>query len=222
MTIEVYWGSGSPFAWRVLLGLEVKQIPYESKRLSFSDKDLKSDQFLAINPRGKVPAIRDDSFALHESIAILRYLEDKQPEPPLFGESAAERGMIWCSIMECVNYIEPNINGFAGPIFFGQLAEKRHEAIQARQTVEKELARINAAVAGRDYLVSNRLSAADISLYPFIQFVARAAAKENTDEVSGSLRNISAHYPSVSAWRKRIEAIPGYERTYPPHWREKE
>ena len=174
MALEVYWGSGSPYVWRVLLGLEIKQIPYESKRLSFSEDDLKSAEFLAISPRGKVPAIREGSFTLYESIAILRYLEDKQPKPFLFGEEAAERGKIWCSVMETVSYVEPNIGGFAVPIFFDQLAEKRNDAIQARQAVEKELARINEELTQKVYLVNDRLSAADITLYPFIQFCVAA------------------------------------------------
>ena len=219
MTLEVYWGSGSPYVWRVLLGLEIKKIAYESKRLNFSEEELKSAEFLAISPRGKVPAIREGSFTLHESIAILRYLEDKQPEPSLFGKDVAERGHIWCSVMETVSYIEPNIGGFAAPIFFGQLTEKRNDVIQARQVVEKELTRINEVLNEKDYLVNNRISAADIALYPFIQFLVRAVGKENTEEVSGTLRNIEMHYPSLQAWCKRIEAIPGYERTYPPHWK---
>jgi len=39
MALEVYWGSGSPFAWRVLLTLEVKRLDYESELLEFSKGD---------------------------------------------------------------------------------------------------------------------------------------------------------------------------------------
>ena len=220
MTLEVYWGSGSPYVWRVLLGLEVKQIPYESKRLSFSERDLKSPEFLAINPRGKVPAIKEGSFTLHESVAILRYLDDKEPQPPLFGKTAAERGSIWCAIMECVSYVEPAAGNFTAPIFFGQLEEKRDKAIKARQAAEKEFTTINTTLTERAYLVNDSITAADNVLYPFIKFTARAAGKENTDEVSGTLRNIDEHYEALSEWCRRIEAIPGYDNTYPPHWKE--
>ena len=220
MTLVVYWGSGSPYVWRVLLGLEVKQIPYERKRLSFSEQDLKSAEFLAINPRGKVPAIKEGAFTLHESVAILRYLEDKEPQPSLFGKTAEERGSIWCAIMECVSYVEPATGNFTAPIFFGQLDEKRDKAIKARQATEKEFATINSSLTERTYLVNDSLSAADIVLYPFIKFTARAAGKENSDEVSGTLRNIDEHYKALSDWCRRIEAIPGYDKTYPPHWKE--
>ena len=220
MALEVYWGSGSPYAWRVLLALEVKQIPYDSKRLSFTDEDLKSDEYLAISPREKVPAIRDGAVTVHESIAILRYLEDLKSEPVLFGNDPAERSRIWCSIMEIMNYIEPNILDYARTIFYGELSEKKQIAITAREAIENELSHLNTSLKSKEYLASEKLSAADIVLYPVIPFLSRAADKENTEEVSGNLRSIDKHYPAIGAWCKRIESIPGYEKTYPPHWKE--
>ena len=58
-SVEIYWISGSPFAWRVLLTAEVKGIPYEEKLLQASKGELKTPEFLAINPLGRVPALRD-------------------------------------------------------------------------------------------------------------------------------------------------------------------
>lgn len=220
MALEVYWGSGSPYAWRVLLALEVKQINYESKRLSFTDEDLKSDEYLAISPRGKVPAIRDGDVTVHESIAILRYLEDLKPEPVLFGSDPIERSKIWCAIMEIMNYIEPNILDYARTIFYGELSEKKQIAIDARKAIEDEFVNINTCLKNKDYLANKKLSAADIVLYPVIPFLSRAAEKENTEEISGSLRSIDKNYPAIGTWQKRIESIPGYEKTYPPHWKE--
>src|SRR5262249_21368170 len=81
---QIYWAAGSPYAWRVLLAAEIKRIPYESKLLEFSKGDLKTPEYLAVSPRGKVPAIRDGDFTLGESLAILGYLDRKHPEPPLF------------------------------------------------------------------------------------------------------------------------------------------
>jgi hypothetical protein len=63
--VEIYWISGSPFAWRVLLAAEVKGIPYEGKLFEASKGELKTPEFLAINPLGRVPAIRDGNFTLH-------------------------------------------------------------------------------------------------------------------------------------------------------------
>ena len=64
MAVEVFWATGSPFSWRVLLTLEIKGVPYESRRLEF--RTLKTPEFLAVNPRCRVPALRDGNFMLTE------------------------------------------------------------------------------------------------------------------------------------------------------------
>ncbi|MGQ0657219.1 MAG: glutathione S-transferase family protein [Chromatiales bacterium] len=81
MTLEVYWGSGSPFAWRALLALEVKRLQYVSHQLQFSRQEHKSPEFLRLNPRGKVPVLKDGDFVVYESLAIMKYLDDKYAEP---------------------------------------------------------------------------------------------------------------------------------------------
>src|SRR5438874_7492445 len=105
MTLEIYWGSGSPYAWRVLLAAEWKRIPYESKLLEFSKGQLRTPEFLALNPRGKVPVIRDGDVVLAESLAIIAYLDRKHPEPPLFGRTPVETGHIWASIATFESYV---------------------------------------------------------------------------------------------------------------------
>ena len=52
--VEIYWISGSPFSWEVLLTAEAKGIPYEGKLLQASKGELKTPEFLAINPLGRV------------------------------------------------------------------------------------------------------------------------------------------------------------------------
>src|SRR5580700_770758 len=118
--VEIYWISGSPFAWRVLLTAEVKGIPYEGKLLEASKGELKSPEFLAINPLGRVPAIRDGNFTLHESLAIMVYLDRKHPNPPLFGRTAEEAGRIFERISEFISDFWPPSQRLIRSIFFGQ------------------------------------------------------------------------------------------------------
>src|SRR5262249_40600830 len=87
--IAIYWGSGSPNAWRVLLAAEVLRLPYESKLLEFSRGQNRTPEFLAINPRGKVPGLRDGDFVLYESLAILAYL-DRLGSGALYGNTPRE------------------------------------------------------------------------------------------------------------------------------------
>ena len=52
--ISVYWASGSPPAWRVLLALKEKGLAFKSNLLNMTNKEHKSADVLAINPRGQV------------------------------------------------------------------------------------------------------------------------------------------------------------------------
>jgi len=83
MSLTFYYGSGSPFAWKVWLTLEHKGIAHEAKRLSFDKEETRSPEFLKVNPRAQVPAILDDGFALAQSNAICEYLEERYPDKPL-------------------------------------------------------------------------------------------------------------------------------------------
>ena len=78
--IAFYYLSGSPFTWRVWLALEHKALKYKRIELSLEKGDLKSDSYLALNPRGKVPVIVDGDFSIYESGVILEYLEEKYPD----------------------------------------------------------------------------------------------------------------------------------------------
>jgi len=120
MAIELYWGSGSPFAWRVMLTLEVKGLAYESKLLEFSKGEHKTPGYLRLNPRGKVPTLKDGDFVLYESLAIMSYLDRKYPDPPLFGKTAEETGLIWRALAECESYMVSAGDRVVRPIFLAK------------------------------------------------------------------------------------------------------
>ena len=177
MALELYWGSGSPFAWRVMLTLEVKRLTYQSNLLEFSQGDHKAPAFLKLNPRGKVPALKDDDFVLNESLAIIAYLDKKYPEPPLFGTSPQETGLIWRAVMETEAYLVSAGDKLVRPIFFGQGMDETVKIQEAAQTIRQELKRIDGELSGSAWLVGKQISAADISLFPLVQMIVRAAGK---------------------------------------------
>ena len=219
MALEIYWGSGSPFAWRVMLTLEVKRLPYESRLLEFSKGEHKSPGYLKLNPRGKVPTLKDGDFALYESLAIMSYLDRKYPDPPIFGTTPQETGLIWREISETDSYLgEPGAK-IVRPVFFGKGLEKTEEIQEAATTIRRELKRIDTTLANSAWLVGAEISAADIALFPLIQILLRAASKEAAKPLNLGFFPLAQSYPNIAAWVKRLEGIPGYERTYPPHWK---
>src|SRR5688572_28133858 len=104
MAIVLHAGSGSPFAWRIWLALEHKRLPYELKMLSFSAGDTRTPEFLAMNPRHKVPVLVDDGFPIYESSAIGEYLEDRWPERPLLPDNPRDRAIARRLIAEVDHY----------------------------------------------------------------------------------------------------------------------
>jgi glutathione S-transferase len=218
MAIELYWLSGSPFAWRVMLALEVKGLPYQARKLERSKGETRSPEFLAINPRGQVPVLRDGEVTVRESIAILAYLERQYPEPPLFGRTGAEAAAIWQEVMESVLFVDC-FDDFVLPMFFGEGAAREAQVRAVIPTIEAELARLQRTLAERAWLAGPTLSAADIAAYPMVRSLLRAAEKPDAARFPQSFLRLRESHPAVGAWMARIEALPGYERTFPPHWK---
>jgi glutathione S-transferase len=219
MTLEVYWGSGSPPAWRELLTLEAKKISYVSCLLQFSKEEHKAPDFLALNPRGKVPTIKDGDYVLAESIAIMAYLDRKYPEPPLFGQSAEESGRVWKAIFDSIYYLEPANLRIVVPILFGTVEDNLDDIRAAVPEVHEELGLMDRRLGEQDWLALDRLSAADLVAYPQIEILLRAGGKESAQPLELGLAPFAERYPAIEKWRGRIRRLPGYDRTYPPHWR---
>lgn len=222
MSVEIFWGSGSPYAWRVLLAAEARRVPYESRLLSFSAREHKAPAFLAVNPRGKVPALKDGDRVVTESLAIMHHLDGLGSGPALFGTTGEERTRIleWCS--RIVYDLEEAVHGVAGPLMAAKpAADAAAKAEAGLPALHKVLAELEAALAGADWLAGGTAwSAADFAAFPHVMALERAAGKDAARGLDLGVRPLAARYPRLAAWVARIEALPGYERTYPPHWRE--
>ena len=216
--IEIYWFSGSPYAWRVLLALAIKQAPYESRLLSASNEEHRSPEFLAINPKGRVPALRHGELTLRESVAILRYLESCYPEAPLFGSNSAQEAHINQLIDEIENYLVP-CSQFITRALFGDIVKGSEVLLNAQaERMHRELIVLESNVG--NWLIGDSVSAADVVLYPLIACLLRAAGKPAADKLDLKLLPFDECYPNLSDWCGRIEAMPDFDTTYPPHWRD--
>jgi glutathione S-transferase len=218
--IEVFWGSGSQPSWRVLLALEVKGLKYLSHLISFTAGDHKKPEFLRLNPRHRVPVLKDGDFILYESLAILAYLDRKFPDKPLFGKTPEETGLVWREISEFQSDVEPAlVDGVVRPIFFNRVEESRGKIEESLVKVHEELSRYEATLSKRHWLVGDALSAADIAIFPQLMALLRAATRPAAVGLKLNLLPFEETYPGLAAWMARIEAVPGYANTYPPHWR---
>ena len=219
MTLDIYWGSGSGPAWRVLLAAGIKGIPFTSHLLSFSDRETRTDAFLAINPRGQVPAIVHDGFTLNESLAILAYLDAAFPETPrLMGTDAHSTGRIWAGIFMVENYFGDALNKVRRPIFRGQT--EGVDATESFETMRVELAGFNETLSGRAFLQGDSVTAHDIVFAVHVMSLERAVVKAPAGFVPADIATLRQTWPALGAWCTRMEAQPGWDAAYPPHWRD--
>lgn len=192
-SIQLYRHPISGHCHRVELLLSLLGLPFESIHVDLPQGEHKRPEFLAMNPMGQVPVLRDGGLTLCDSNAILVYLEGRyapgqwMPRDPV----GAARVQRWLSLA-------------AGPLAFGPASarivqlfklptdpkEAIDRAIGLLQLMETELAHA-------PYLVGDRATLADVAHYAY---VARAP------EGLVSLQP----YPAIRAWLARIEALPGF------------
>jgi glutathione S-transferase len=210
----LYVGSGSPYAWRVWLALEHKGLPYELRVLSFSAGDLRTPAFAALNPRCKVPVLDDDGFVTYESAAIVDYIGDayRDAGAPLFPDDVKARAIVRRKIREADEYVAQSMERLVDHVLFTPPPQWDAEKIgKARERFLAELVFFEEDLAG-EFLVGD-LGAADFTLYPLLALPLRMESRTKPD------LDIAANIgPRLTAWMRRIEALPFFGATYPPHW----
>lgn len=220
MALELWWGSGSPYSWRALLALEYKQLQYASHVVQFAKQEHRSPQLVKMNPRGRVPVLKDDDYVCFESLAILHYLDRKYPQRPLFGSTPEEAGTITRVICEYQSYAEDHLMKIIQAVLFQGVEARAEEVERAMSFVMQEARTIETRLATSAWLVGDWFSAADIVVFPGIQMLLRVLERREAQDLRARLLPLATNFPAIAGWIERIEAIPGYERTYPPHWRE--
>jgi glutathione S-transferase len=217
--MEVFWISGSAPAWRVLLCLETKELEYQPRVLQTSKKEQKESWFLEINPRGQIPVLRDGDTVITESMAIMRYLEKKQPQPALFGTTLAETARIEQSVQEILSYTDPAVSRFVQPAFRNRLAEHRSAFPEISTAIHGELSVLENSFEENNW-IAGAFSVADIVLVPTFQRLVRAIGREPDGAAELALDDLERKYPRLSRWDQGVRALPAFDATFPPHWRD--
>lgn len=190
--IKLYALPLSGNSYKVRLFLSLLNLPFEEITLDWQTGDVRSDWFVELNPRREVPVLTHGDLTIWDSQAILAYLARKfapewfPVEPALLAPT-----MQWLAVSE-------------QEIFHG-LAFLRAKEIYGIEIDTENVQRISRAaldlvetrLAGREWLVSDRPTVADVACFPYV-----ALSKQGSIQLS--------EYPSIEHWIGRVKALPGF------------
>lgn len=202
-----------------MLALEVKAMDYRPQRLDNAKREQKSPDYLAINPRGQVPTLQHGEATVCETLAVLAYIDATNPEPPLFGKEPLETARIWQAISECDGNLREPVTNISRPLFRGKATEFAEQISEAAIVVREELGLLESRLATDRWIAGETLSAADLTIFPVVMQLLRAAEREEAVPLDLAIHPLSEHFPNLGAWSERIEALKGYQNAYPPHWK---
>jgi len=94
MALKLYGYFRSSAAFRVRIALNLKKLDYENAAIHLRRNDQTTPDYLAVNPQGLVPTLDDDGRTLIQSLAIIEYLEEAYPDPPLLPGHPADRARV--------------------------------------------------------------------------------------------------------------------------------
>lgn len=168
MKLYTYWRSLATF--RVRIALNLKGIPYEAIYVDLDAGEQHEPQFKSVNPQMVIPAlVEDDGNVLFQSMAILEYLEEIHPEPPLLPADprgrARVRALSLITVADSHPLIVPRVRNYVGKQFgldeAGRMAWVRHWFAAGLDAYESHLSRDKATGT---YCHGDRPTMADLCL----------------------------------------------------------
>jgi len=209
--MKLYQSNASPNSRRVRIFLAEKGISMPLVPVDLGAREQLSDAYAAINPRRVVPTlVLDDGTAISEVPAILRYLEEVHPEPPLFGTTPKGRALtaMWerrvelegfASVMEAVRNAVPALKNraIAGPHDYAQIPALVE---RSRARVRNFYADFDARLADVRFVAGDQFSVADITAVVTVDFATRAAGLPMANE-----------HEAMKRWYDAVSARPSME-----------
>lgn len=191
--MKLYVHPLSGHSHRALLFASLLGVPHDVVEVDLKSGEHKKPEFLALNPFGQVPVLQDDETVISDSNAILVYLAKKNNRTDWLPEDAVGAAAIqrWLSVA-------------AGEVAYGPAAARlitvfgsSHNPAEVIGRAHQLLKKLEAHLAGREWLVGDKPTIADVSIYSYV-----ARAPEGNVDLSD--------YPAVIAFLRRIEALPGF------------
>jgi maleylacetoacetate isomerase len=105
--MKLYTFFRSSAAFRVRIALNLKGLQYESLPKAFARNEHRAPEYLALNPQGLIPALATDGVVLSQSLAIIEYLNERHPTPPLLPGDPIDRARVRSMAMAIACEIHP-------------------------------------------------------------------------------------------------------------------
>jgi glutathione S-transferase len=206
--IRVFGIPGSPFLRSVEIALTEKRIDYQLQPIQPGEH--KQPEYLARHPFGRIPAFEHDGFAIYETQAIIRYLDDVFPDPPLTPADPKARARMNQVIGIIEWYFFPKA---AAPIGFQRIIGPRLLGIPSDDSIVADamptarlcLAELDRLLGDKPYLTGEQVTIADIMLGAQLDLFSECA--EGRELISGT---------RLQPWLERMRTRPSFEATQPP------
>jgi maleylpyruvate isomerase len=166
MILHGYFRSSA--SWRVRIALGLKGIDVEHRAYSLRDGEQRTPEFLRLNPQGLVPALElDDGRIITQSLAIIEYLDETVPEPPLLPHDPFARAKVrsLAQLVACEIHPLQNLKIIRR---IAELAGEGEDRTWAAATIRHGLDAFEARIANEagPFCVGDRVTQADILLVP--------------------------------------------------------
>ena len=159
----------SSAAYRVRIALNLKGVDFESRTVNLLDSEQKSSAYRALNPQGFVPMLEIDDRRLTQSLAIIAYLDQTRPDPPLLPRDPGDQAHVRAMALTIACDIHPLNNlrvlkYMSGPLHLEQEQRDKWyahwvtEGLEALETIAKKRA--------GSFLFGNAPTMADVCLVP--------------------------------------------------------
>lgn len=169
--LRLYTYFRSSAAYRVRIALHIKNIAYSSNPINLAQQAQQSSEYLSLNPAGLVPMLVDNDQAMTQSLAIIEYLNEVYPDPPLYPNDPIARAEVRAMALLIACDIHP-LNNLRVLQYLSQtikISEDQKQAWYAHwinqgfHALEKIVA--NNQSSGK-YCYGNNITVADICLIP--------------------------------------------------------
>jgi maleylacetoacetate isomerase len=200
MILHGYWRSSA--AYRVRIALNWKGLDVADHAIDLRAGAHHGADYLAVNPQGLVPCLVDGSAALSQSLAIIEYLEEIQPNPPLLPPHPADRAKVRAAALGIVADIHP-INNLRVMHYLRDAMGQPQDAIDTwiHHWIAEGFGPLE-AIAGAPYLFGEAVTIADLCLVPQL-YNARRFATDLTP------------YPKLTAIEAKLLALAAFDKARP-------